>query len=135
MERAILDEINERIADLQGWKRLDGKYIRWRNPEGKLKSLLPDWAGNMAFAIQLLKEIKSAGIAVGLIHNPLVGAMSVEGWIAYCRSTNSKELAATWKYYHFEHHDEDPEVAISMMYISWKEWVLNHPPEETPESA
>ena len=135
MERQeILDSLNGTIAVLKGWKPVDGKYFLWRTPDGKLRSKTPNWAGDMTTAMQLMTEMKDAGINVGLMHNPLNGAMSVKGWTAYCRSTFDKELVHSWKYYHFEYSDEDPEIAVCKLYISWKDWMmLNHPPDEVQQ--
>ncbi len=130
MEQAVLNAYNKTIAMLQGWTQVDGDQSMWRDLRGEVRAELPNWAGDMTTAKQLLLEMQAAKLAVGLYVNPLNGEFSPKGWVAYCRSTFDRDLVNTWKYYHFEFCENDPEVAICRVYISWKDWVLSHPSED-----
>jgi len=87
------EELNEAIAKCQGWKKHAGymdaasqtKTNFWSNPDKFVTSVLPDWAGSIAIAWDLVQEMIDIGLIVevgGLKPKPYEGCWcNIQKWM------------------------------------------------------
>ena len=111
------EQINERIAFLQGWKR--GETFTWElhTPDGiQGRSRLLEYTTHAYYAMELAKEMMAVGFKLKIYRTMLAYDDAYE-----CTATNGGIGGGLAKCEIYTHAAPTIEVAICLVWLDWKE--------------